>query len=170
MEQWRDIPGFEDCYQVSDMGRVRSLDRYVRTFSRFELSTRLLKGRVLKIQKHNGGYAQVCLSRVPRLIHSLVLLAFVGPVPEGMEGAHDDGDRTNNRLSNLRYATPLSNANDRRLHGTSGAGAANTMAKLSLKDIATIRGLAGTLSQKVIGERFGIRQGTVSRILAGKRW
>ncbi len=64
----------------------------------------------------------VCLSREgqnhPRLVHRLILLAFVGECPDGLQACHYDGDKSNCRLSNLRYDTPKGNAADKVRHGT----------------------------------------------------
>lgn len=171
MEQWKDIPEYEGRYQVSDLGRVRSLDRDVRTVSRFGAeTTRRARGKVLAPQKHSAGYAQVTLSGKLFLVHALVLLAFVGPCPGGLECAHNDGDKWNNVPGNLRYATPKANANDRRLHGTSGSGESNAGAKLTAAQVAEIRATPPGEKQKDIGRRYGVGQMQVSRILRDERW
>ena len=78
------------------------------------------KGRLrrLKQQTNPDGYRRVTLhcgnrKRVSRYVHRLVLLAFVGPCPEGKEACHNDGNQRNNRLDNLRWDTPKANAADR---------------------------------------------------------
>lgn len=110
-EKWLPVPGYED-YEVSDQGRVRSLARSVR--SRWG-TPKALKGRVLK-QATQGRYYVVTLYRAsgPKscLVHRLVLLAFIGPCPNGQEGLHFDDDPTNNRLDNLRWGTRSENARD----------------------------------------------------------
>lgn len=108
-ERWLPIPGYEGRYDVSDQGRVRSLAWG--------------KERILKTCMDHKGYLQVGLSgggplaRVPR-VHRLVLLAFVGPRPDGMECRHIDGDHQNNILGNLRWGTHSENEFDRVKHGT----------------------------------------------------
>jgi hypothetical protein len=105
-EQWRSIPNFADHYEVSDAGRVRS--RHT--------------GHVLHARQNGKGRAQVDLyregARTTVEVHRLVLLAFVGPCPVGEEGCHNDGDHTNNRLSNLRWDTRRENNLDAVRHGT----------------------------------------------------
>lgn len=107
-EQWRVVPNWP--YSVSDQGHVRS-DRY---------------GRLLRPTLRPTGYLQVSLAHRNEqwqpFVHQLVLLAFVGPAPEGMECCHGNGVRTDNRLSNLRWDTRLANAADATAHGT-GPGA-----------------------------------------------
>jgi DNA-binding transcriptional regulator YiaG len=171
MERWLDIPGYEGRYQASNHGRVRSLDREVRTVSRHGTeATRVVRGRLLKPQKHSQGYQQVALSGDLFLVHALVLLAFVGARPLNAEVAHNDGRKTNNAVNNLRYATAKSNAEDRRKHGTSGAGEKNTGAKLSAHDVTTIRELAKVKAQRLVAARFGVTQATVSKIVRRERW
>ena len=119
-EEWRPVVGWEDSHEVSSLGRVRSLDRYVPWRYGQE---RLAKGRVLAMHPQNTGYLIVQLKYAPRprkavTVHALVLEAFVGPKPDGMEARHLDGDQTNNRPDNLRWGTRSENALDKVGHGT----------------------------------------------------
>lgn len=169
MEAWRDIPGFDGRYQVSDQGRVRSVDRYIGTKSKTGTQAhRLLRGRVLKPQRHTNGYRQVTLRGRTYLIHILVMRAFAGNCPDGHEVAHRDGDRTNNVFLNLRYATPLSNTEDKRTHGTFPIGETVHNAKLTATDVARIR--ASDRPQAHLAAGFGVQQSTISRIKNRKRW
>ncbi|RQT43146.1 hypothetical protein DF046_36835 [Burkholderia cepacia] len=105
-EQWRDIPGFEGRYQVSDMGRVRSLDRRVRVVPHGIETTRLVRGRILKPGPSKSGHLSVVLGRGnTRSVHALVMLAFEGPCPEGMEVLHLNHTPSDNRRTNLKYGT-----------------------------------------------------------------
>jgi hypothetical protein len=116
MEEWRDIPGFPG-YQASDLGRIRSLDRRVPQRTKGGVTmNRLWTGRILAQAIDGAGYWSVGekLGRV----HILVMLTFVGPPPDGQEVCHDDGDRQNARLDNLRYGTRAANVADTVRHGT----------------------------------------------------
>jgi hypothetical protein len=114
VERWRAVPGFDGYYEVSDHGRVRSVERVVKG------GTQRIRARIRK-QSLSSGYPKVTLLREGRSssvrIHVLVLSAFVGPRPVGAFACHDDGDRTNNRLDNLRWDTPTSNSLDTVRHG-----------------------------------------------------
>lgn len=114
-ETWRPVLGYEGSYEVSDLGRVRSLDR-------MSSHGRRLRGRVLTALQGSGGYLQVGLHRDGEqrsaLVHRLVLTSFIGPAPDGCETLHGDGDRSNNALANLKWGTRTENAQDRLRHGT----------------------------------------------------
>lgn len=120
-EQWQSIPGYEGLYEVSDRGRVRSLDR---TVEHAVNGHRSIKGRVLS---QTGvikglGYKKVALSKDGEIrtktVHALVMLAFVGHRPPGMDVCHYNGDPSDNQLENLRYDTRKANHDDRFRHGT----------------------------------------------------
>ena len=109
-ERWLPVPRFEGAYEVSDRGRVRSLDRIGSTGNR-------LKGKVLTPQKTWNGRLRVDLYHPDGghkwvTVHRLVLEAFEGPCPEGHECCHWDDDPENNRLENLRWDTRSSNKLD----------------------------------------------------------
>lgn len=117
MEEWRDIAGYEGSYQVSSLGRVRSLDRKCWLGNRWGN----MKGRVLA-QPLSGKYKYRTVALGAgntAYVHRLVLEAFVGPCPEGMEACHfPDRDPSNNRLENLRWGTHRENMDDMRKHGS----------------------------------------------------
>lgn len=112
-ENWKPVVGFEGLYEVSDQGRVRSLDH---STTGKDGRTRRYKGRVLVGSVDSSGRIQVVLSKEGkghyRRVHRLVLEAFVGPCPPGYEGCHWDDDRSNNHLSNLRWDTSSANSMD----------------------------------------------------------
>lgn len=112
-ETWKAIgePFSLHRYQVSDMGQVRSLRRVVKG--------RTYPQTVLKQSPDSSGYPKVSLARddgekVTRNVHTLVLEAFRGPCPPGMEACHEDDDPTDNRLEKLRWDWPEGNLADRK--------------------------------------------------------
>jgi hypothetical protein len=117
-ERWLPVVGYEGFYEVSDQGRVRSLDRIVDELR----GGRTWKGRVLITQRHPKGYLIVALTAKGRSkshsVHRLVLRAFQGDCPDGMQCCHANGIRDDNRLDNLRWDTRSANEQDKIRHGT----------------------------------------------------
>lgn len=118
-EEWRAIPGYGG-YEVSDLGRVRSLDRWVQQQNG---SRRFFKGQILRSRPFpRTGHRMVSLKRnsigETFRVHKLVMLAFVGPRPDDMQICHNNGIPDDNRLSNLRYDTASGNVRDAIRHGT----------------------------------------------------
>ena len=109
MEKWLPIPGYEGRYEVSDLGRVRSL-------ARKDSRGRSRRERILRGRPQAKGHLAVALYadgvRCDQLIHWLVLLAFVGPRPEGMDACHWNDEPADNRLANLRWDTRAANIAD----------------------------------------------------------
>ena len=120
-EQWRPVVGYEGLYEVSDHGRVRSLDRDIED-SRG--ATRRIRGRMMTPTPPTppDNYLSVMFSRGGKQkrvrVHVVVLEAFVGPRPVGMEGCHNNGDAFNNHVENLRWDTKVANAQDSLAAGT----------------------------------------------------
>lgn len=104
-------------------------------------------------------------------LHRLILEAFVGPCPEGMESRHLDGDPDNNKLDNLAWGTKLENHDDRRRHGNTPTGEKNHGAKLTERMVREIRELSTKgLSRNELGRRFGMSRAQISRIVTGVGW
>ena len=111
-ESWLPVSGWEGIYEVSNRGRVRSIDR-------LDNLGRRVKGRIL-VQKLVGSVptskrwaVQLCRNGKPvwHYVHIIMLEAFVEPRPAGMVGCHRD-DTPRNDLSNLRWDTPSANTAD----------------------------------------------------------
>jgi hypothetical protein len=114
MEDWRPVVGHEGEYEVSDLGRVRSLDRERMFRNRYgTLSRRVFKGKVLGPYPNHNGDLIVNLWKDGKMharrVHHLVLEAFVGLRPQGTEAMHDDDAKTNNALANLSWGTGSEN-------------------------------------------------------------
>lgn len=101
----------------------------------------------------------------------LILLAFCGPCPDGMECCHDNGDERDDRLDNLRWDTRLANCDDKQRHGTQPRGEKGGNAKLREPEVAEIkrRLVAGDL-QTTIAVDFEISRGVISTIARGMTW
>lgn len=104
-------------------------------------------------------------------IHTVVLETFVGPCPSGMEGCHNDGDKANNRLRNLRWDFPFANSNDKRIHGTMARGSRQGLARLTEEGVALVRRLRSQgESFASLGRRFGVRPHTIRQAVVGATW
>ena len=158
-ETWKPVVGFEGLYEVSDLGRVRSLLR--------------VRPKILQPGVGRGGYQIVSLYRrgtkKSKTVHALVLGSFVGPRKIGFECCHNNGVRNDNRLINLRYDTTAGNQRDRVPHGTSNRGERSHLAKLTVDQVRYIRRNSKAV-RRVIAERFGVSVSTVDHIRYGHTW
>lgn len=171
MEVWKPIDEWPG-YEVSSMGRVRSIDRTVldsrgRTYQ--------LRGKLLKQNKSGSGYFQVVLSkggvRKNLSVHRLVALTFIDKHSSGIT-CHKDGCKENNNLSNLRFDTHKGNMADCKLHGTSVTGERNGMSQISEEDVVCIRKAIfyKEKTRKQIALQMNISASQVSGIACGKYW
>lgn len=156
-ENWKRIPGHER-YEVSDLGNVKTLffGRSIRP------NPKLLKPSIL-----SNGRRGVWLHTEGRHysfpVYQLVLLAFVGPKPQGMEVCHENGNRTDDRLTNLRYDTRSENYKDACMHGRR---------KLNPQKVLAIQRVygEGEVTQKELACKYGVTQGHVSSIVRQIKW
>lgn len=174
VETWKDIPEFRGSYQVSNMGRVRSLDRLV-TYNNGRIQKH--KGRVLKPGISNSGYEQVVLyndnGHNKKTVHRLVLEAFKPHVNmSDLEVNHIDGDKLNNHLTNLEWVT----RRDNMLHAHStglinNKGERSATAKLSNADVLEILQRLDTgSSHREIALDYGVSKGCITDINKGLTW
>ncbi len=157
MEEWRDAIGFEGFYKISDYGRILTV------------KTNTIKK--LTIDKHDGRpYCCLWANNKQAQVrpHKLVLEAFVGKRPIGMECCHNDGNPQNNHLSNLRWDTAKNNHADKVRHGTTNRGENCGTAKLTGIQVDAIR--QDTRLHRLIALDYGVRANTISRIKSGVRW
>jgi hypothetical protein len=103
-EQWRDIPGYDGLYQVSDAGNVRSW-------------TKIKQGSLMTPNPVRGGHLMVRLTTAEgvstqRSVHSLVAEVFIGPRLQGHVVRHKDDNPANNNIENLSYGTLSDNQRD----------------------------------------------------------
>ena len=162
-ENWKPVVGLVGRYEVSNRGRVRSLGR-TRPCGP-EPGMAYYPGKIMN-QAVNRGYRRVSfrdLSGKTKLaqVHRLVLEAFVGPCPPGMECCHNNGDRADNRLENLRWDTSSANRHDSIRHGTHVCSLPGK--KLSDAQVQEIRSarMAGETFEE-IGRRLCVHRRTAS--------
>lgn len=167
-EIWKDAPGWEGLYEISDLGRVKSVPRLVKCFE----GSKTLGGNVVSAFKCSNGYMAVNLTSSGRrkqvMVHGLVLQAFCGKRPAGFDACHFNGDRADNRLANLRWDTKSGNASDKHRHGTMPIGERSPNAKLRENDIPEIR--ASGLSAARIAKNYGVSKSCIQACRALRNW
>jgi hypothetical protein len=185
IEEWREVPGFP-LYEVSDFGRVRSKRRTYRRTNPHNGAWMTVPtgGRIINgcIRSRNGLPMAVIVAlrrdgqTFTYRIHRLVLLAFVGSCPDGMEGCHNDGNPLNNALANLRWDTHAANIADCVAHGTKTSppvhfGESHHKTKITGADVKAIRAAPKVRGTKArLARQYGISQTTVDRILKREVW
>lgn len=166
VEHWRAVPGYEDSYEISSAGRLRSRDR-VRPCRG---GTREVKGQLIAGAPDPGGYIKAALWKAGRaktfLVHQLVLRAFVGEPTAGQEVRHLDGNPANNRADNLAWGTRKENMADQYAHGTRVQGSRHPKAKITPEMVHAITRSAATGVS--LARKFGLGTATVCRIRKGK--
>lgn len=163
---WKDIPSYENLYQVSNLGNIKSLINNRGNY----------REMILTPSVRPDGYLTLTLSKNNKkkryLVHRLILETFIGPCPVGMQCRHLDGDSSNNKLENLKWGSPKENQADRIIHGTSNRGSRCSTAKLNEWKVRVIKRLLedGYLTQTEIASIFNVSRRTISHINAGDRW
>lgn len=173
IEEWKDVTGYEGYYEVSNLGRVRSLDRDTEIRQGVFITH---KGRILKSKENKFGYPTVALSVKGavkyKFVHRLVAGSFISPHLEGFQVNHIDGNKRNNRFDNLEWCTPSENiqhAFDTKLR-EGYKGEKHPSSKLSDTETEFIRywldkGEKGVTMAKL----FKVSKSTISEIRTGKR-
>lgn len=165
MTEWRAVVGHEGQYEVSELGEIRGL-------ARIDARGNRRNARALTAVVDSNGYKRVRLTRNGKgrtpTIHRLVLEAFVGPCPEGMEACHNDGCRSNSSLANLRWDTKKANWADSLAHGSRQPGIENPHAKIGAVDAERILDLKrAKVSDRKIARWLGVSNGTVWNVRRG---
>ena len=180
IEIWKPVPEFEDFYEISSSGRIKSL---ARTIIRKDGKPLRIKEKMLKTPANGRGYPRVTLYKPGNnswnTVHSLVAKTFL-PHPEMDIGGgknqfgvnHKDGDKMNNHVDNLEYITNANNVIHARKSGLLCArGSKNGRAKISENDVDSIKYLYSEgATQQELAQKFGICQTSISRVICGTTW
>ncbi len=164
------IPGFPG-YCISKSGNVWTC--WERKYQKGVVGSKYilgLKWMKMKSSPMPSGYMQVQLYRdgkaFHQLVHRLVLLAFVGPCPKGMEAAHENGKRLDCRLSNLSWKTKSANQMDRLRHGTDCRGEKHGIAVLTNAQAREAIAMYERMkSYTEVGKLFGVTRHVISRLV-----
>lgn len=150
VEVWRPVVGYEGLYEVSNMGRLRSLRAWWDGPRIMRLKPRKLYAYVETQLTDARGVT------THRLVHRLVLEAFVRPPEPGEEGDHKDLNPANNALDNLQWVTPQANKEKRRY----------PKARLTAEQVRAIRERDG--KHREIASEFGVTKTVITRIKNGE--
>jgi len=173
MEEWRPVADFVGYYEVSSLGRVRSLPRVVELGKTRKGVFRKLKGKILKQHKAKDGAWYVNLNNnglTRRTVHSLVACAFLGPTPEGMEICHGEAGRDCHAVFNLSFKTHLQNmTSDRKRDGTLCQGETHPRAKLTEEAVIDIR-RRGLREKEELSKLYDVSIATIHDIVKKRSW
>lgn len=162
-EIWKDIPDYKGCYQVSNLGRIKSLERLIkyrdgrkRRYPSVVIKDRDKDGfaRVVTLKKNNKGKTFT--------VNCLVMLGFIGKPPKGYEICHNDGDYQNNKLDNLRYDIRSENRIDNYRYGRKAS-----KGKLFIDDVLEIRNRYKNenITHKELSAIYGVNMSCIGKII-----
>ena len=173
-EIWKDIEGYEGHYQVSNLGRVRSLGKYRKNFLTGGYSYH--KGKILKNILNRKGYYYITLYKngkaIKKTIHRLVATAFIANTKNKPQVNHINGIKTDNRVENLEWCDSREN----RIHafkiGLQKSGEERKTAKLTQKQADEIRKeyTSGKISKRQLAEKYGVSEGTIKCVILRKTY
>lgn len=172
-EIWKPIPSLHGLYEASNFGRIRCVDRFVEGYSARGKRPILIhrKGQIMRCSSKCRGYLGVSISinraEACKVVHLLILEAFKGSRPLGMQGCHNNGIKNDNRIDNLRWDTPLENQADIERHGTRCKGEMIASSKLTPEAVLLIR--SGMKRSDAI-KAFGIGPTQFYRVKRGESW
>lgn len=174
IEIWKPILGYQDIYEVSSCGRIKSLHRLIRRNLKDTKSNYFSDEKLLNPWKNTNSYLSVTLrkdgiSKVFR-VHRIVAETFMGTCPENMEVCHKNGKRDDNRLENLRFDSRSNNHLDKINHNTDNRGEKHPLSKLSEIDVKKIMSMKDIKPIKEIANEFNISQRHIKDIFSKRRW
>lgn len=176
-EIWVPCFGYYGSYEINNYGVIRSLDRMVPRVNHGTPCFQTCKGRVIKQHISNCGYLRVSLSNSNRKmisIHRLMLFSFGIPNPDNKKQVnHKDGDKTNNALRNLEWATGSENINHAHDTGLKPTLHGEDVGTSKLKNVvilAITSDLMQNISRREIADKYKLPISEIGRIARGERW
>jgi hypothetical protein len=166
-EIWKDIKGYENLYQISTFGRVKSFPR--------KGTVKYIK--ILKQAKDSSGYSQVCLTKnktkISKAIHKLVALHFIKGKKDKIQINHKDGNKENNNVINLEWVSQLENKKHAVINNLVSYGEKHHSAKLKQIDVLKIRRIKDFKNQelkKLTAKKYAVSIFTINDILKKRTW
>lgn len=160
MEIWKEIIRFENLYQISNLGSVKSLG-----------NNKFRKEKTIKQKISNCGYKTVCLSknnkRKTYTVHRLLAICFIPNNENKRTVNHRNGIKTDNNAINLEWCTTSQNTKHAYDNGLIKVSKAenHVNSKLTNVQVLEIRAIGRSLKQREIGEMYGVRQVLISNVL-----
>lgn len=167
-EIWKDIAGFEGYYQVSNLGRVRSLDRLIKRKNGHHKR----KGKILAQSSDKKGYKRLQLHKngmKSHKVHRLVASAFIESYCQNLQINHIDGDKSNNNLCNLEWVTPEQNTKHALKTGLISIGEKSKHSKIDEIQALTILTMPAN-KRKQLQETYGLSLSAIQHIQHGRSW
>lgn len=172
-EHWIPAKGYKGLYEVSSLGRVRSLDRVINLVGGRKS---FLSGRVLRCAETPKGYINCALYKnktcYTKKVHRIVAMSFYCN-GHSKHVNHIDGDKKNNRIENLEFVTCKENIRHSKENGLSkyAFGEANGQSKLTTENVREIRlMIRDKIKTGAIAKKFGVTRATIGAIRRGKTW
>ena len=168
MEIWKDVLGYEGYYQISNLGNIKSVDRYIKSRSG---NLFLRKGKPMFPAQNGNGYLHVILNKNNKpknhRIHRMVALVFLPAQEHRTDVNHIDGNKLNNRVDNLEWTTHKENC-DHSMNvlgnDLSGHGVKATSKTIKLKDKETNE-IIECKSYAEAARKLGISHQVISKYL-----
>lgn len=164
------MPEHEGLYEVSSLGRVRSLDR---TIIYSNGNCHQVAGKMLRFKRRKYLHVSVSKGDIETywVVSRLVCWTFHGPPPtERHQAAHLDGNERNNTKENLVWATRKENESHKVGHGTHNRGERNHRSRLSEAEVKAIRAASGRCTQAELARHYRTSPSLISHIHRGKLW
>lgn len=170
-ERWRPVVGHKG-YEVSDQGRIRSVDRTIVYYRKGVRINKRLTGVMLKPAScTTSDHLMVVLEyNFHMAVHRAVLEAFTGPCPDGQECRHANDVANDNRLVNLSWGTRSQNLYDAIRNGRKPVGERHYFAKLKNDDIPKIRKKLLRMNASDIAYEYKVSRRTIEQVRSGKSW
>ena len=163
-EIWKEIPGYEGYFEVSNLGNFRSMDRMVKYKNK---GLRKYPGKPLKVEQMQDGYQSIVLMKEAikkrYMCHRLVALTFIDNPNNLPYVNHKDGDKTNNKVENLEWCTAKENDSHARSSGLKHQEKPIIAKNNETNETLTFKSVTKTRAF------LGINKGTISKVLNGNR-
>lgn len=165
-EVFEDLIGYEDSYQISDLGRIFTKRRLI--------GNQIHYGKEIAPQLTKDGYLKVTLSKngicKKYYLHRLVAIQFINNPKKLPQVNHKDGNKLNNNISNLEWCTKEYNLNHAVRTNLMQHGQERPSAKLKETDVLEIYKMKGVLKAADIAEKYKVSKNTINCILRGSKW